>query len=896
MSSINRNTFYLLLGTVFIYLPNYELNAQLNLKLPVYYIYLSSTDFDKLNDNPYSNNYYPAEIIIADTSYICEIRFRGASARTLPKKSWKLKFADNNNIFKSNKINFNSEYRDRSTMRNYLTNKLFEYFDQPAPKISFVNLFINDEYYGVFSQIEELEEDFLKRNDIEKGSIYKARSHQANFAPIANYNSYNYSWDQQVGSQNNYLDLIKLLNKLMFYSSSEFNEKIKTDVDLENIINYFAIEFVIVGFDSFTKNYNLYLSEDNLKAKLFPWDNDATFGNHYTGTFKSDYITNIDGNQDQNWECLKFNVLFQRLMEHEEYRTIFNNRVQTIITDGFDRIKSVIDSTYNLITYDYHQDNFKGYTNQQFDEEKNQLKYFIKERKNFLLNKTLFDRPRIERFNFSNSFPKPNESMSVEIVLNKPAEIYFDYVPQYDLANGNSNFNVNSIQLFDDGSMQDKVAGDLIYSTSINLPAFEKGVIPFAFRIGETHYPANGFSYFGYGPTVSYAISPINYDVDFENSLKISEVLEYFDNQIVILQNSGLLPIDLTYFHLRGANIYDDFVFPHGVILNTSEEIIITNNKELTKYIYPETVALEYLPFQINNNDTLKIYSPANILVNKNIIEEISTPNISSDKIVINEINYHSSDKLDTGDWIEFYNPNDFKINFDSYKFKDSKDENQYIFPRSAIIEANSYFVLCQDVDLFKTIHPEQFAMGNFNFGLSNSGELVRLYDENNVLVAQVNYKDNDPWSTNADGDGFTLELLNPALANNDYLSWDSSEKIGGTPGKQNSNFITSVYANESTQKTILSLSQNFPNPFNPTTTISYIVPIAQNAKISSSNNVQLSVYDVLGRKVKTLVNKLLNPGSYKTIFEANSLASGIYYYKLSIDNYSETKKMILLR
>jgi spore coat protein H len=888
---LNRNIFILLNG-IFISLALNGVIGQNNLNLPTYYLSISSQDLTRLYDNPSSDNYYPAELIIEGSSYICEVRFRGTSARELPKKSWKVKFPNAKNIFESDKINFNSEYRDRSIMRNFLTNKLFEYLSEPAPKISFVNLFVNDEYYGVFSQIEELEEDFLNRNNLEISSIYKARSHSANFAPLPKYSRYFYSWDKQVGDVNNYNDLIELLNKLMFSSSAEFKTQIPKIIDLDNIINYFVVEFTIVGFDSFTKNYNLYLNQNS--TKLFPWDNDATFGNRYTGTFTNSYISNIDGNQDQNWECLKFNVLFQRLMEYEEYRDLFNSRVQMIITNGFDHLNAVIDSTYNLISSDYHQDTKKGYTNQQFDDEKMQLKYFLNGRKNFLLNKFLFERPRIEKYFISNAFPKKNERLVLEIELSEPAEIYFDYVPEYDLVNGNTNFNVTSVQLYDDGSMQDKVGNDLIYSTSFNLPAYEKGIIPFAFRIGDSHYPANGFSYFGYGPTVTYALSIINSDIDLGNSLTITEFIKYFDDQLVVFKNEGALEIDLTYFHLKGKHVYDDFVFPPGVKLKPNNEIIVTNNKELANFIRPGLNTLEYLSFNIDTSDTLKIYSPANTFLYSKVIDKIIIPALDIRKVVINEINYHSSDSLDTGDWIEFYNPNDFTVFLGTYIFKDSNEENQYSFPKSAIIEPNSYFVLCQDVDLFKTIHPNQFAMGNFNFGLSNSGESVRLFDPNNILVTQVDYTDDYPWPSNTDGKGYTLELKDPNLENNHYLSWDSSEEMGGTPGKQNSNLLTSADYEDPTLK--IKLYQNYPNPFNPTTTISYTVPIVQNSNYSSSKNVQLKVYDILGRKVKTLVNKKQNSGNYETIFEANSFPSGIFYYQLSIDNYSETKKMILLR
>ncbi|MCZ6703734.1 MAG: T9SS type A sorting domain-containing protein, partial [Ignavibacteria bacterium] len=84
------------------------------------------------------------------------------------------------------------------------------------------------------------------------------------------------------------------------------------------------------------------------------------------------------------------------------------------------------------------------------------------------------------------------------------------------------------------------------------------------------------------------------------------------------------------------------------------------------------------------------------------------------------------------------------------------------------------------------------------------------------------------------------------------------------------------------------SLSQNYPNPFNPVTKIKYSVP--------SSEIVQIKVFDVLGTEIKTLLNEYKQSGSYEIEFDASSLPSGVYFYRVISGSYSETKKMILLR
>jgi endo-1,4-beta-xylanase len=83
-------------------------------------------------------------------------------------------------------------------------------------------------------------------------------------------------------------------------------------------------------------------------------------------------------------------------------------------------------------------------------------------------------------------------------------------------------------------------------------------------------------------------------------------------------------------------------------------------------------------------------------------------------------------------------------------------------------------------------------------------------------------------------------------------------------------------------------LEQNFPNPFNPVTTIRY--------SVSKTSNVSLKVFDILGREVQTLVNTMQAPGQYTVTLNAQGLGSGVYFYRLNTGNFIETKKLMLLK
>ena len=100
---------------------------------------------------------------------------------------------------------------------------------------------------------------------------------------------------------------------------------------------------------------------------------------------------------------------------------------------------------------------------------------------------------------------------------------------------------------------------------------------------------------------------------------------------------------------------------------------------------------------------------------------------------------------------------------------------------------------------------------------------------------------------------------------------------------------ILTAIVNEKQQNiNTFQLSQNYPNPWNPSTTIKY--------SIAKEGNVKLTVYNAIGSKVATIVNEYKPAGNYSVQFSGNNLASGIYFYRLESGNYSDAKKFILMK
>ena len=121
-------------------------------------------------------------------------------------------------------------------------------------------------------------------------------------------------------------------------------------------------------------------------------------------------------------------------------------------------------------------------------------------------------------------------------------------------------------------------------------------------------------------------------------------------------------------------------------------------------------------------------------------------------------------------------------------------------------------------------------------------------------------------------------------------LDIDGQPRHATTPdiGADEFNGIVVGVEGEETLPTEYALLQNFPNPFNPSTTINWQLP--------EGGNVSLKIFNALGEEIAALVNEYKLAGRYEVEFNAAALPSGVYFYKLQAGSFIETKKMILLK
>ena len=161
----------------------------------------------------------------------------------------------------------------------------------------------------------------------------------------------------------------------------------------------------------------------------------------------------------------------------------------------------------------------------------------------------------------------------------------------------------------------------------------------------------------------------------------------------------------------------------------------------------------------------------------------------ASNGVVINEIMYNSPYSPDQdSEWVELYNRTDQVIDLSLWTLRDDNDSHRFTFPNGTEIVAYGYLVICKHPDLFMEQYPLVIATGGFDFNFGDGGDTVRILDANEWPVDVVEYSDESPWVKAADGQGASLECVDPAGDNSVFSAWGASLEPYpcGTPGEVN--------------------------------------------------------------------------------------------------------------
>ncbi len=541
--------------------------------VPSIYITLDQADLDLIlaAGNEFSDDEYPARFIFSsptmqDTVENVGFRLRGNTSRVSQKKSFKVSFNTFEQGRKYNgleKLNLNGEHNDPSIIRSKLSWDLFQEMGLPATRANHVALFVNEEYKGLYINVEHIDEQFLQsRFGNDAGNLYKCLYPADLTYRGPNGDDYNvFSGDRRIydlklkdTDAGAYDDLAHLIDIINNSSDNDFPTAIASVLDVNTYLKILAIEVATGSWDGYwflMNNYYLYSNPQTGLFHFIPFDYDNTFGIDFVGG-------NWGTRNIYNWgHPSQARPLTERLLNVDTYRDRFTYYLNQLLTHSFNtsqlypRIDALLDmiapfaetDTYRTLDYGYDFDAFlTSYTEALGNHVMYGIKPYIETRYHHTLNQLDAEvdvSPIIDVLSIQTmpERPAPEDPVvfSVDIDDEDPA---LTVVVEYRL----DGQDWLSIVLSDDGQNGDQIAGDGTYAGTA--PALMgSGIVSYILSardgsrqtsFAETRTFVAGF------PQITLRIN----ELMASNTRTVSDEAGEFDDWVE-LYNNGAAPVSL---------------------------------------------------------------------------------------------------------------------------------------------------------------------------------------------------------------------------------------------------------------------------------------------------------------------------------------------------------------
>ncbi|MEG8946785.1 T9SS type A sorting domain-containing protein, partial [Rosettibacter firmus] len=357
-----------------------------------------------------------------------------------------------------------------------------------------------------------------------------------------------------------------------------------------------------------------------------------------------------------------------------------------------------------------------------------------------------------------------------------------------------------------------------------------------------------------------------NYLIEFDNTSKF--LLEPGKAFWVVSKYSIQLDIETKPVSLDNTHSYSIKLHPGwNLISNPFEKVILWDSVKKANNITQPLWAYNGNYYQSNELEPLTGY----YYLNNTDLSSLKIPYFSTNQHNISKTNYMNRnlisiiyllDDLSYRDSLLFFINNNAQHKMDIF---DVYAPGINIEEDIVVIDSIS----SPRLKYLKEIHEPEFNNKIFNLRIFNSNKktlFIKAKNLSNFKLYLVNENQELPYELEGN---FKLPLTSGILNYKILFTRDIKSALN------------SIISN-------FSLQQNYPNPFNAITIIKFSVP--------KSSFVNVTVYDILGREVSVLINEEKSPGIYEVEFNASNLPSGIYFYRMQAGNFSETKKMILLK
>ncbi len=339
-------------------------------------ILIDQVSFQDMLDNAADEQYKEASVDYNGLLYEhVAIRTKGnSSLRSVVNQpdsdrySFKLSFDEyvNQTIAGISKINLNNNYSDATSMREFLTYQLAEQLGLPVPKYSFVQIYINNEPWGLYLAVEQIGTAYLERNfGSTQGALYKSiggdGSELGSFDSFDDYTGLEVK--SKTTSHQSLLNMLAALNSRENYSDS---------LNISHALGYIALNTATANFDSYLGNFkhNYYLYEHKGSFSILPWDFNMSFG----GFGKADSLLIDEPTTGKVSDRPLVDILLNNDLYKEQYHTILANAINGLLSP--DKFDARVDELSELINHYVETDPTAFYTYEQYRQGLQELKTF----------------------------------------------------------------------------------------------------------------------------------------------------------------------------------------------------------------------------------------------------------------------------------------------------------------------------------------------------------------------------------------------------------------------------------------------------------------------------------------------------------------------------------------
>lgn len=367
-------------------------------QLPIYHLTIDRDILRALQADPYSDVYVAADVNLDGTDFLgIRVRFRGGSARDYPKKSWKIKlnkleqYNDPQWGYERKTLNLNAAYIDQSLMRDKLSYDLAQDIGLLSPRARFVHYRVNDEYQGLYVEVENPRSDWLVSNGYnDLGSMYKARANTMTPLPTpADY--VDVAFEKQLREAEPFDDLHSFITALNSWPGNDIYDELVQWQDTGAYVDYMAFNTVVSQSDALRKNYYLYHDFMGTgKWIVFPWDYDLSWGRNWSsslGLFDPalEYDLPVDHGDYETYSL--GNMLITRFLNDPTLRPQYFARLAELLDTHFSEAAMLarIDAYHALIGPDVLADPNRWHPGERpYSDYVEELREFVRQRRAYV--------------------------------------------------------------------------------------------------------------------------------------------------------------------------------------------------------------------------------------------------------------------------------------------------------------------------------------------------------------------------------------------------------------------------------------------------------------------------------------------------------------------------------